>query len=414
MRDLVLALASAVGVLAVSSAAQSLLVSMVDDEIIDGVLFRDDDVVSLDSAPGSAELWLDGSALFPDDAIENQNIDALTFLPNGNVLLSTASSTVIDGLAIKDGDLVELDLDTGVATLFLPEGSQGQPVDVDGVDFMPNGHLLLSFQKEEVLYGQPVHDGDVIEYDIENDTFSFFLREEVFDVDSDVNGLALLPNGNLLITTSEDTWIGGLLVENSQIAEVDPATGVASIFLSFETRVGQADVDAIAIEQTACGDGIDNDADGFVDAQDTGCSGPGDDSELDVSAPCDDGIDNDGDGWVDHSPIPGLGDPGCVVPAARSESPECQDGLDNQGDGTLDYDGGLSVLGEGSPGLGDPDPTCTGLPWREREGTQLCGLGFEVAFLLLPPLAWRRRAAARAKAGPHSDVRARSRDFEKP
>jgi hypothetical protein len=404
MRNLALALASAAGVLAVASAGQAMLVSTVDDESIDGVLFHDHDVVSLDSAPGSALLWLDGSALFPDDAIENQNLDALAFLPNGNVLLSTASSTVIGGLAIKDGDLVELDLETGIATLFLPEGSQGQPVDVDGVDFMPNGHLLLSFQKEEVLHGEPVHDGDVIEYDIENDSFSFYLTEEVFDIDSDVNGLALLPNGNLLVTTSEDTWIGGLLVETSEIAEVDPSTGVASIYLSFERRVvGSADVDAIAFERNACNDGIDSDGDGYVDAQDTGCDGPEDDSERDASAPCDDGVDNDGDGFVDHSPVPGTGDPGCVVPAARSESPECQDGVDNQGDGTLDYDGGLSALGEGSPGLGDPDPTCTGLPWREREGGQLCGLGFEVAFLLLPPLAWRRRTEARAKAARRSD-----------
>jgi hypothetical protein len=135
-----------------------------------------------------------------------------------------------------------------------------------------------------------------------------------------------------------------------------------------------------------------------VDAKDTGCSGPEDDSELDASAPCDDGVDNDADGWVDYSPIDGLGDPGCVVPGARSESPECQDGVDNQGDGTLDYDGGLSVLGEGSPALGEPDPTCTGLPWREREGAPLCGLGFELAFLLLPPLASRRRIAAAVKS----------------
>jgi hypothetical protein len=265
---------------------------------------------------------------------------------------------------------------------------------VDGVDVLPNGHLLLSFQKEEVLYGEPVHDGDVIEYDIESDTFSFFLREnELFDVDSDVNGLALLPNGNLAITTTEDTWIGGLLVETSEIAEVDLETGVASILLDLEPRAGNSDVDAIAFERMACDDGFDNDGDGYVDGKDTGCSGAEDDSERDPSAPCDDGIDNDGDGLVDASPVPGEGDPGCVVPAARSESPECQDGIDNQGDGTLDFDGGLSALGEGSPGLGDPDPTCTGLAWREREGAPLCGLGLELAFLLVPLLVGRQRLA---------------------
>lgn len=392
MRNLAVALASAAVLLASASTADAVLVSTVDDEILDGIPFHDHDVVSLDAAPGSAELWLDGSTLFPDEAIVDQNIDALAFLPSGNLLLSTSSSGMIGELAVKDGDIVELDLETGIATMFLQEGAQGQPVDVDALDVLPDGHLLISFQKEEVVYGIPVHDGDVIEYDIENETFSFFLSEEIFDVDSDVNGLAWLPNGHLLITTSEDTWIGGVFVETSEIAEVDPQTGAASVWRDLQPRVvGQIDIDAIAFERTACNDGVDNDDDGFLDAEDTGCAGPEDDSEQDPATACDDGIDNDGDGWTDYSPQDGVGDPGCVVPGSGSESPECQDGLDNQGDGTIDFDGGLSVLGEGSPELREPDPTCTGLPWRQREGGPLCGLGFEVA-LLLPLLAWRRRS----------------------
>jgi hypothetical protein len=394
MRNRAAPLALAVGLLTASLPARAVIVSTDDDEVIDGIPFRNDDLVALDETPGSAELWLDGATVFADDPLGDANLDALAFLPGGNVLLSTASSSVIGGLAVKDGDLVELDLETGIATLFLQEGAQGQPVDVDGVDVLSNGHLLLSFQKEEVLDGQPVHDGDVIEYDIESNTFTFFLSEnEIFDVDSDVNGLALLPNGNLAITTTDDTWIGGLLVETSEIAEIDLATGVATILLDLEPRAGVSDVDLIAFEPTACNDGVDNDGDGYLDGKDAGCSGQEDDSERDPSAPCDDGIDNDGDGFVDASPVPGVGDPGCVTPLAPTESPECQDGIDNQGDGTLDYDGGLSALGAGSPGLGDPDPTCTGLAWRPREGWPLCGLGFELVFLLVPLLVGRQGLA---------------------
>jgi hypothetical protein len=184
MRNRAAPLALAVGLLTASLPARAVIVSTDDDEVIDGIPFRNDDLVALDETPGSAELWLDGATVFADDPLGDPNLDALAFLPGGNILLSTASSGVIGGLAVKDGDLVELDLETGIASLFLQEGAQGQPVDVDGVDVLSNGHLLLSFQKEELLDGQLVHDGDVIEYDIESNTFTFFLSEnEIFDVD---------------------------------------------------------------------------------------------------------------------------------------------------------------------------------------------------------------------------------------
>jgi hypothetical protein len=344
-----LALALVTGLFLLSPPAGAVLVSMDGDEAIDGIEFDDRDIIQLDSNPGSAELWLDW-----DEAFLYEDVDALTFLPNGNLLLSVSGATVIGGLSVEDGDLLEIDLDAGTARFFLRESALGS-LDVDAVHLLSNGHLLLSFHRDEEIHGLPVRDGDVIEYDMEDHSFSIFLSEDVFDVDADVNGVALLPNGNLAITTDENVVIAGLPVEDSEIAEYDLETGAVRIFLSFEARVGQADVDAIAL--------------------------PG--------AECEDGLDNDGDGWIDHSPESGMGDPGCVVPEAASESPECQDGLDNQGDGTIDYDGGVSALGEGSPGLRDPDPSCT-LPWREREGSDLCGLGFELTFLLVPLLGLRR------------------------
>lgn len=73
-------------------------------------------------------------------------------------------------------------------------------------------------------------------------------------------------------------------------------------------------------EEVDCNDGIDNDADGFIDCDDGACS-----EECPHETVCDDGFDDDGDGAVDCN------DTDCDC------SPEfCWDGVDNDLDGAID------------------------------------------------------------------------------
>lgn len=101
-----------------------------------------------------------------------------------------------------------------------------------------------------------------------------------------------------------------------------------------------------------------------------------------AAGPCGNGIDDDGDGAVDAD------DPGCIATGDFPENPPCQDGIDNDQDGTLDFDGGAAANG-GVP-LGAPDPQCSE-PFLGREDAMACGLGFELGPVLLALLAWRRR-----------------------
>jgi hypothetical protein len=94
-----------------------------------------------------------------------------------------------------------------------------------------------------------------------------------------------------------------------------------------------------------CSDGIDNDADGFIDTADLGCNG---NSAQDYETPfnnhiCNNNVDDDLDLLVD------LDDPSCAGnPFGNTEFPpnvyQCNDGKDNDGDGLIDYGNDPSCL----------------------------------------------------------------------
>jgi hypothetical protein len=133
--------------------------------------------------------------------------------------------------------------------------------------------------------------------------------------------------------------------------------------------------------QLACANGVDDDADGALDAADPGCLDAGDAFETNALVPCDDGFDSDADGLVDWPD-----DPGCRDLQWLYEDPQCDDGLDNDGDGKIDWDGG--------PAAGTADPQCTSA-WRNIEApVHACGVGFELAALV--PLLARLRRLRRA------------------
>jgi len=59
-------------------------------------------------------------------------------------------------------------------------------------------------------------------------------------------------------------------------------------------------------------------------------AGSTDDFHYSFATPCHDGLDNDGDGTIDAE------DPACQLAGAWSETEQCRDGLDNDGDGQVD------------------------------------------------------------------------------
>jgi cysteine-rich repeat protein len=129
----------------------------------------------------------------------------------------------------------------------------------------------------------------------------------------------------------------------------------------------------------ACENGLDDDGDGLVDADDGGCENASDPSERRPDVACDDGLDNDGDYGVDVG-----GDAGCASADSQLEEPQCSNGIDDDGDGYADWNGA---------DLGDPDQHCASPKDNREAAGRACGLGAEllITVALLWGLARRRR-----------------------
>lgn len=104
----------------------------------------------------------------------------------------------------------------------------------------------------------------------------------------------------------------------------------------------------------ACRNGLDDDADGKTDRDDSGCDHENDESEAgpETAGLCANGLDDDADGQTDAD------DAGCqpAVAGARTAADACRNGVDDDGDGATDYpaDAGCSGWGDGSESSDNP------------------------------------------------------------
>lgn len=144
------------------------------------------------------------------------------------------------------------------------------------------------------------------------------------DVGGVVRDLAVAPDGRAWLTLRNRPEL--FEVALGEPARTDACGGATCLIATH--AVGQP-----------CRDGLDNDGDGLVDADDPQCfDGTGLEAGLEVEGAlttCTNGIDDDGDGVLDAD------DPGCRDAADRDEGDDyapdrCTDGVDNDLDGLID------------------------------------------------------------------------------
>jgi hypothetical protein len=202
------------------------------------------DLVDYDLTTGASRL------VFDEDLFGRaRNIDAVHAFDAGQFVISTSESATLGGLSFTPGDLVQYDMLTGKTLLFFDHQLLGPDarINIDAVYVRPNGNIILSTDRNARLAGLSFRDGDLVEYDPLMGTASLLFNEDLFTRDEDIDALDILPNGHLLLSTVTQATLGGLDFGKDDLVEYDTASNRASIFLDGEFLGHNISVDAISI-----------------------------------------------------------------------------------------------------------------------------------------------------------------------
>lgn len=188
---------------------------------IGGLSFTADDLIRYNPATGTATMYLRGDTVFSDD----ENIDAVCILANGHIILSTSGSANIRGLSFDDEDLVDFNPVTGTATIYLDGNAVfADNADIDAVHVLENGNILLSVDaNNESIGGLTFNDEDIVEYNpVSGVAVMYFDGDAPFGTTNEnIDGISLVVS-----TTETPSLVGHwMLDETSGLIAHDSSGG---------------------------------------------------------------------------------------------------------------------------------------------------------------------------------------------
>ena len=241
-RLLIYALALSVGLLT-PPAAQAIEITLSMDGVstLGGLTFPDEDIVQYDDVTDTSTLLFDGA-----NFSENESVNALDVLDAQNILLATAADATLGGLSFRDGDIVQYNLLTDTATLFFDEDLFSVDNDVDAVSLLPNGNIVLSTILSATLGGLSFRDGDLVEYNLLTDTATLFFDEDLFTAGTaDIDAVSVLPNGDIVLSATQTVTLGGLSFRDGDLARYDPVLNTATLFFNEDLFAADKDIKAV-------------------------------------------------------------------------------------------------------------------------------------------------------------------------
>lgn len=218
----------------------TLLLSTAQDSTLAGVSIRDGDLVRLEPLAPRATV-----EMAEDTWGSDINLDAIHTYPDGRLLLSTTGPANLAGLALQDEDIVEYNPKTKTATLVFDGSARfSQDQDVDAVYGYDTGQLVISTETAATLAGLAFEDEDLVEYDpIGNTATLIFDGSAHFATNENIDAVQMLADGRILLSTDSDATLAGLNFMDADIVLYDPLKNTATIAFDGSGIGGASDTD---------------------------------------------------------------------------------------------------------------------------------------------------------------------------
>jgi hypothetical protein len=194
---------------------------------------NDEDILYFDGNSGQYSLIFDGS----DVGVGGTDLDALYFVDSDTILMSFTSARTLPGVGTVDNfDIVQFDAASlgnntaGTFSLFFDGSDVGFDTageDIDAIDILPDGRILISTAGNASVPGITTADEDILAFtptslgDVTAGTWAmYFDGSDVGLADNsgeDIDGLSVAANGDIYLTTRGDFVVPGVSGANEDL-----------------------------------------------------------------------------------------------------------------------------------------------------------------------------------------------------
>ena len=235
-----------------SSSGGSLYLSTGGGATLGGFTFEDEDIVNYDADADSSTRIFEGDIVYSSD----EETNGIHIRSDGKILLTPDNAATIGALSFNDEDIVEYDPDTGTATMFFDGSTVDSSIgELNAISVLDNGNIVISTTASASIGALSFNDDDLVEYNPSTGTATMLLdgstviTNESDEGDRDIDGVHVFSNGQMLLSTSTNSSINGLQFGDDDVVLYDPGTGNATMYFDGGNLFSSSseDVDGVSL-----------------------------------------------------------------------------------------------------------------------------------------------------------------------